>query len=422
MTTVPVSRPQQPIRVDSGARIPAGGAVGDALLKTSGRDYETVWGRQTVAASWGDITGVLQAQSDLQAALDALQPELISGTTIKTVNGTSLLGSGNIVISGGATNLSYTAATRILASDTGTDATLPLVSTGDAGLAPASGGGTANFLRADGTWAAPGGGGATNLTYTAATGVVASDTGTDATITLADGTNRGLMASADFTKLAGIASGAQVNVATDLAYTAATRLLASSTGVDATLPLADGTDAGLMASADFTKLAGIASGATANSADATLLARANHTGTQAASTVSNFNEAAQDAVGAMVGVSLVYDDTGATLQRAALTGAVTSAQNSNAVALGSFTKAELDAAVSDDNVAFAGDAPTAHTHPQSDVTDLVSDLAAKQATLVSATNIKTINGASVLGAGDLTVSSAVNYGLAIVLARNAFNL
>lgn len=60
---------------------------------------------------------------------------------------------------GAGTNLSYTAATRVIASDTGTDATLPLVSSGDAGLAPASGGGTTNFLRADGTWAAPSGGG-----------------------------------------------------------------------------------------------------------------------------------------------------------------------------------------------------------------------------------------------------------------------
>jgi len=60
---------------------------------------------------------------------------------------------------GAGTNLTYTAATRIIASDTGTDATLPLVSTGDAGLAPASGGGTSNFLRADGTWAVPAGGG-----------------------------------------------------------------------------------------------------------------------------------------------------------------------------------------------------------------------------------------------------------------------
>jgi hypothetical protein len=46
----------------------------------------------------------------------------------------------------------------VLASSTGTDATLPLVTSTEAGLAPLSGGGTSNFLRADGTWAAPGGG------------------------------------------------------------------------------------------------------------------------------------------------------------------------------------------------------------------------------------------------------------------------
>lgn len=44
--------------------------------------------------------------------------------------------------------------------------------------------------------------------------------------------------------------------------------------------------------ADETKLDGIAAGATANSSDATLLARANHTGTQLASTISDFNTAA----------------------------------------------------------------------------------------------------------------------------------
>lgn len=55
----------------------------------------------------------------------------------------------------------------------------------------------------------------------------------------------GFMTGADKTKLDGIASGAQVNVPTDLAYTAATRLLASSTGADVTLPLATTTDAGL---------------------------------------------------------------------------------------------------------------------------------------------------------------------------------
>ena len=45
---------------------------------------------------------------------------------------------------------------------------------------------------------------------------------------------------------------------------------------------------GLMIAADKTKLNGIATGATANSADATLLARANHTGTQLAATISDF--------------------------------------------------------------------------------------------------------------------------------------
>jgi hypothetical protein len=90
----------------------------------------------------------------------------------------------------GGTNLSYTTATRVLASDTGTDATLPLVSSGDAGLAPASGGGTSNYLRADGTWTAPAG--TTNLTYTAATRVLASDTGTDATLPLVTSGDAGL--------------------------------------------------------------------------------------------------------------------------------------------------------------------------------------------------------------------------------------
>lgn len=64
----------------------------------------------------------------------------------------------------GVTDLSYTAATRVLASSTGADVTLPLVSSGDAGLAPASGGGTTNFLRADGTWTTPASPALTDLT------------------------------------------------------------------------------------------------------------------------------------------------------------------------------------------------------------------------------------------------------------------
>lgn len=50
---------------------------------------------------------------------------------------------------------------------------------------------------------------------------------------------------------------------------------------------------GFMSGVDKTKLNGIATGATANSSDATLLARANHTGTQLAATISNFDAQVQ---------------------------------------------------------------------------------------------------------------------------------
>lgn len=57
--------------------------------------------------------------------------------------------------------------------------------------------------------------------------------------------------------------------------------------------VAGGAD-GFMTGDDKAKLDGIGSGATANSSDATLLARGNHTGTQLASTISDFLEASQN--------------------------------------------------------------------------------------------------------------------------------
>jgi hypothetical protein len=48
------------------------------------------------STSWGNIGGTLSNQMDLQTALNAKQDTLVSGTNIKTVNGNSLLGSGNV--------------------------------------------------------------------------------------------------------------------------------------------------------------------------------------------------------------------------------------------------------------------------------------------------------------------------------------
>jgi len=64
----------------------------------------TITGAQIIAgasgggAVWGGITGTLSSQTDLQSALNAKQDTLVSGTNIKTINSTSLLGSGNITI------------------------------------------------------------------------------------------------------------------------------------------------------------------------------------------------------------------------------------------------------------------------------------------------------------------------------------
>ncbi len=53
---------------------------------------------------WGGITGTLSSQTDLQTALNAKQNSLVSGTNIKTINGVSVLGSGDLLV-GGSNNL-----------------------------------------------------------------------------------------------------------------------------------------------------------------------------------------------------------------------------------------------------------------------------------------------------------------------------
>lgn len=78
---------------------------------------------------------------------------------------------------------------------------------------------------------------------------------------------------------------------TNLAWVAATRTISSDTGTDAVISVVDGTNAGLMTVGDKTKLDGIAAGATQNALDSFLLARGNHTGTQLANTISDFASA-----------------------------------------------------------------------------------------------------------------------------------
>jgi hypothetical protein len=62
--------------------------------------------------------------------------------------------------------------------------------------------------------------------------------------------------------------------------------------------------------------------------------------------------------------------------------------------------------------------PSAHTHPQSDITNLTTDLSGKQATLVSGTNIKTINGETLLGSGDIVVTGDSGISAVAIVGAN----
>lgn len=102
-------------------------------------------------------------------------------------------------------------------------------------------------------------------------GATADQTGAEIKSLYDAQSNTNAFTDAEKNKLSGIAAGAQVNVATNLSYTASTRLLSSSTGDNVNLPVATTTNAGLLSNTDKSKLNGIESGATADQTAAQIL-------------------------------------------------------------------------------------------------------------------------------------------------------
>lgn len=210
----------------------------------------------TTAASTGTVTSSTGTDATIPAATTSLAGLLTSADKTK-LDGIAAGAQVNV-----ATNLGYTtaASTGTVTSSTGTNATLPAATTSLAGLLTG-----ADKTKLDGIQAGAQVNVATNLAYTtgASTGTVTSSTGTNATIPAATTSVAGLLTSSDKSKLDGIAAGAQVNVATNLSNTpaASTLTVNSSTGNNTTLPAATTSAAGVMTSADKSKLNGIASGA-----------------------------------------------------------------------------------------------------------------------------------------------------------------
>jgi hypothetical protein len=188
-------------------------AEAEAGTATTPRKWTALRVRQAVAGWWAAssstlgkalATAVDQAAGRSALGLGSAATAAASdfATAAQGAKADTAIQPGN---SGLTADLSYDPATRLLASSTGADVTLPLFGSTLAGLVGASGGGTINFLRADGTWAAPPAGGTgTDLSYDPATRLLSSSTGADVVLTLADAVNPGLLSAAGFSKLTSI--------------------------------------------------------------------------------------------------------------------------------------------------------------------------------------------------------------------------
>lgn len=90
-----------------GANLAATDLLEISEFNGSGYETKSITGQEIIdaasggGAEWGTIAGDLFNQTDLQAQLDSKQDYLFSGTNIKTINGSSVLGSGDLVVSGG---------------------------------------------------------------------------------------------------------------------------------------------------------------------------------------------------------------------------------------------------------------------------------------------------------------------------------
>ena len=121
---------------------------------------------------------------------------------------------------------------------------------------------------------------------------------------IAAGSTNSVFTVGEKSKLAGVAPSATAN-STDAVLLAR----ANHTGTQSADTIVDGTTNKAYTATEKNKLSAIQAGATANSSDATLLNRANHTGTQTASTISDFTSAVNSIVQGVVGAAPTALDT-----------------------------------------------------------------------------------------------------------------
>ena len=408
-------------------------------------DYPNLRARATTAADVGlplvnntadadkPVSGPQQIALDLKVDKETgkgLSTNDFTAALLTKLNGIAAGAQVNV-----ATNLGYTTAATngVVTSSTGTNATIPVATTTLAGLQSA-----ADKVKLDGIAAGAQVNVATNISTTPAASTVAinSSTGSNATMAAATATLAGVMTAADKSKLDGIAAGAQVNVATNLAYTTAASngVVTSSTGNSATIPAATTALAGLMTGADKTKLDGIAAGAQVNVATNLSVSGTGNTRTIASSTGTNatitFTAADVGALpiggGNMTG-DLVYRNIGTGGWARGLSAYI---QSSGAYAAGigflgsgdSLSAAYLGIGASPwasgngIRVTATGVTISGATTFDTLITGSVNGNAATATTLQTA---RTINGVSFNGSANITITAAANGGTSAACSGNA---
>lgn len=129
----------------NGQGVPTGGTTGQQLAKINGTDYNTQWVNPVDISGKADTSAltahtsntsnphsVTKAQvglgsvpdTDFTSAIAAKQDTLVSGTNIKTINSTSILGSGDIVVAAGSDPLKEDVANKSTTTTLGTSDTL----------------------------------------------------------------------------------------------------------------------------------------------------------------------------------------------------------------------------------------------------------------------------------------------------------
>jgi hypothetical protein len=251
---------------------PSGGTTGQVLKKTSNTDFDYGWAADNTggagSAAWGGITGTLSDQTDLQAALNAKADSshthaqsdvtnLVADLAAKQATSAKNQANGYAGLDGSSklTGAQQVYGTSANTACQGNDARLSDARTPTQhsinGAQHSFPGGTSTFLRADGAFATPsGGGGGFDWTFV---GALANDVSTGANTTPVDATGLvftyeanavyaieviGRMSSAS----SGTGCGVQFNVSstiTDIGFTFFAPLSFSSGTVSAGASIAD---------------------------------------------------------------------------------------------------------------------------------------------------------------------------------------